>query len=280
MKIDLHIHTTASDGRLTPSEVVRRAAKLGVEVVAITDHDSVAGIEEALSEAQKYPQMMVIPGVEMGADVPKDEMHILGYFVDRHSSVFCEKLQMLRSSRSIRSQTMVSKLTDMGIILDWNHVVRIADGASIGRPHIAQAILEYGYVSVLQEAFDKYIGDSSPAYVERKKLSPIDTVELISRTGGLPVLAHPLETKNLDSVLDELKQAGLIGMEVFYKDYSAEDIQRLSRIAEEHNLVCCGGSDFHGFEIEGNEIGRCSVPRDTIDRLIALKRQIDQTSGI
>jgi len=279
MKIDLHVHTTASDGRLSPSEVVQRAIEQGVEVMAITDHDSVAGIEEALTEAGKYPNIMVIPGVEMGADVPKDEMHILGYFVDRTSPIFCEKLQKLRTSRATRSQLMVSKLEDMGIKLDWDRVVRIADGASIGRPHIAQAILECGYVSILQEAFDKYIGDNSPAYVEREKLSPIETVSLISHTGGLPVLAHPADTKNLDSVLGSLIPAGLIGMEVFYKDYDSATVRRLSTIAEKHGLVCCGGSDYHGFEIEENEIGRCAVPWDTVERLMELKRRLDQTSG-
>jgi predicted metal-dependent phosphoesterase TrpH len=280
MKIDLHIHTTASDGTLSPSEVVRKAAELGVQVIAITDHDSIAGIEEALMEASKYPDLMVIPGVEMGADVPKDERHILGYFVNPESLHFCEKLEMLRNSRANRSQLMVSKLEAMGIRLKWEDVIRIADGASIGRPHIAQAILEYGYVSVIQEAFDKYIGDTSPAYVEREKLSPVETVRLISSTGGLPVLAHPADTKNLDAVIEQLKPAGLIGMEVHYKDYDSITVKSLIRKAERHNLICCGGSDYHGFEIEENEIGRCGVPARTVNQLIELKNQRNQTSSL
>ena len=273
MKIDLHIHTTASDGRLSPSEVVRKAAGLGMKAIAITDHDSIGGIEEALAEARKFPKLLVIPGVEMGADVPRGEMHILGYFVDPYSAVFCQKLEVLRNSRANRAQRMVFLLAKLGVQLNWEHVLSIAAGASIGRPHIAQAILERGYISSLEEAFDKYIGDDSPAYVEREKLSPVETVELIAKTGGLPVLAHPAETENLDDTIRGLMQAGLIGMEVYYKDYSRTTVERLADAANRHGLVCCGGSDFHGFEDAGNEIGRCDVPWETIDRLIELQKQ-------
>ena len=254
MKIDLHIHTTASDGRLTPSEVIRRAAQLGVEVVAITDHDSVGGIEEALSEARKYPHMMVIPGIEMGADVPKDEMHILGYFVDRHSSVFCEKLRMLRSSRSIRSQTMVSRLADMGIILDWDRVVRIANGASIGRPHIAQAILEYGYVSVLQEAFDKYLVRCD---VSKYPLTLPEASELIHKAGGILVLAHGNEpggtslatvTRNLVTqarIIKENMLEYINGLECWHPGHDEATIKQYVGFSRENGLVVTGGSDCH-----------------------------------
>jgi len=276
MKIDLHIHTTASDGRLSPAEVVRRAVELRMHTIAITDHDSISGIEEALTEARRNPQLMLIPGVEMGADVPTGEMHILGYFVDPYSTRFCRTLEKLRNSRATRSRKMVDRLADMGCQLNWEHILSIASGASIGRPHVAQAMLERGYVAVLQEAFDKYIGDDSPAYVEREKLGPIQTVELISQTGGLPVLAHPAETENLDSVIEELKPAGLVGIEVFYKDYDEQTITRLVSAAEKHNLIPCGGSDYHGFEDDGNDIGRCDVPLETVERLIALQKERGQ----
>ncbi|MFO8101264.1 MAG: PHP domain-containing protein [Dehalococcoidia bacterium] len=273
MKVDLHIHTTASDGRLTPSEAVRRAVGLGLNVISITDHDSVGGIDEALAEARKFPDLTLIPGVEMGTDYPHGEMHILGYFVDHYSETFCRRLEMLRNSRTTRTQKMVSNLADMGIELNWEHVVRIAAGASIGRPHIAQAILERGYVTVLEEAFEKYIGDDSPAYVEREKLGPTETVELIMEAGGLSVLAHPARLENLDPVLAELKAAGLAGMEVYYKDYGPETVERLAETADRHGLIPCGGSDYHGFEEDGNEIGRSNVPAETVDRLIAAKRE-------
>ncbi|MBT4512951.1 MAG: PHP domain-containing protein [Chloroflexi bacterium] len=272
MKIDLHIHTTASDGRATPTEVVYRAAELEMKAIAITDHDSVEGIEEALAEARKFPKLLVIPGVELGADVPNGEMHILGYFVDHYSAEFCHKLEMLRSSRATRGQKMVSKLIKLGIHLNWEHVISISAGASIGRPHIAQAMLERGFISSLQEAFDKYIGDNGPCYVDREKLTPAECVELVAKTGGLPVLAHPAKTDDMDAVLPQLKQSGLIGMEVYYKNYPQKTQKRLLKIANKHGLVGCGGSDYHGFEDTSNNIGNCNVPQETIDRLIALQR--------
>jgi len=272
MKIDLHIHTTASDGRATPTEIVHRASELGMKAIAITDHDSVEGIEEALAEARKFPKLLVIPGVELGADVPHGERHILGYYVDHYSTEFCHKLEMLRYARATRGQKIVSKLNNYGVILNWDHVVNIADGASIGRPHIAQALLERGYIASLQEAFDKYIGDNGPCFVVREKFGVVETVELIAKTGGLPALAHPAETKKLNSVIEELKPAGLIGMEVYYKNYSKETRKRLMNLANKHGLVCCGGSDYHGFEDTGNEIGNCDVSQDTVDRLIALQK--------
>lgn len=277
LKVDLHIHTTASDGRLSPSEVVKRAAELGMKAIAITDHDTVNGIDEAMTEARKHAGLIVIPGVEMGADVPRGEMHVLGYFVDPYSGTLCRKLEMLRNSRAVRSKKIVVRLAEMGIQLNWEHVVSIAGGASIGRPHIAQAILERGYVTVIQEAFDRYIGDDSPAYVEREKLGPTETVELIAKTGGLPVLAHSAETENIDDVVQELKASGLVGLEVHYKDYDLETRERLAEVAKRYGLIQCGGSDYHGFEVEGNEIGRCDVPIETVNQLVALQRSRPRT---
>lgn len=273
MKIDLHIHTTASDGRLTPTEVVYWAAELGMKAIAITDHDSIEGIEEALSEARKFPKLLVIPGVELGADVAHGEMHILGYYVDHYSAEFCHKLEMLRNSRATRGQKMVSKLAEAGIRLNWEHVSSIAAGASIGRPHIAQAMLERGYISGLQEAFDKYIGEKGPCFVVREKLSPAETIALIANTGGLPVLAHPAETDDVTSIIPELKNSGLIGLEVYYQDYDKQTRERLLEIADLYGLVPCGGSDYHGFEDTENQIGKCDVPQSTINQLIALQRQ-------
>ncbi|MDY6911956.1 MAG: PHP domain-containing protein [Chloroflexota bacterium] len=277
MKIDLHIHTTGSDGRFTPIEIVNKAASLGMETIAITDHDSIEGIESALAEARKFPDLMVIPGVEMGATVAKGEMHILGYFVDHFSDDLRSSLEILRNSRTNRGKRMLSKLAEIGVHLNWGHVASIAADASIGRPHIAQALLERGFVSNMNEAFDKYIGSEGPAYVTREKMSPIETVSLIAKIGGLPVLAHPARTEDIDSTLSELRTAGLIGMEVYYKDYDQETKDRLKGIADKHGLICCGGSDYHGFEDAGNEIGRCDVPQETVDQLIALQKQ--RTTG-
>jgi predicted metal-dependent phosphoesterase TrpH len=273
MKTDLHIHTTASDGRLSPAEVVIRAAKLGMKTIAITDHDSVEGIDAALEESRKFSGLLVIPGVELGADVPQGETHILGYFVDHNSTEFHHRLEMLRSSRVMRGSKMVEKLADLGIQLDWERILSLAEGASIGRPHIAQAMLEQGYISDFHEAFEKYIGHGKPAYIEREKLSPIKSVELIVKAGGLPVLAHPAGIEGLELLILRLKQAGLVGMEVNYKDYPKETMAWLGNLANKHGLIPCGGSDYHGFDEAGNEIGRVDVPQESVDRLIALAKQ-------
>ncbi|MBM3132127.1 MAG: PHP domain-containing protein [Chloroflexi bacterium] len=273
MKIDLHIHSTASDGRATPAEVVRMAADLGMRAIAITDHDSVEGIEEALAEARRFPRLMVIPGVELGTDVPRGEMHILGYFIDHTSSELRHKLQTLRTSRSARGQQMVAKLVAHGVHLDWGKITLIAGGASIGRPHLAQAMMEQGYTFSVQEAFDKYIGDNGPCFVEREKFGPVESVELLAKAGGLAVLAHPAQMVNLDRVLSELMPVGLVGIEVFYKDYDRATTDRLRGVARKHGLVCCGGSDYHGFEDEGNRIGNCDVPPEAVERLVALRKQ-------
>lgn len=272
MRIDLHIHTTASDGLLSPAEVVVKAAELGLNAIAITDHDSVGGIESALEEARKFPKLLVIPGVEMGATVQHGEMHILGYFVDHQSEELRTTLQNLRESRANRVKKMLSKLDTSGIRLEWEQVVNLAAGASLGRPHVAQALLESGHISSINEAFDKYIGSGGPAFVKREKLSPSETVELITRTGGLAVLAHPARIADLDSTISELKQAGLIGIEVYYKDYDRETIARLKEAASRHRLIPCGGSDYHGFEEDGTNIGQCDVPRETLDQIMALAK--------
>ena len=180
MKNDLHIHTTASDGRLSPAEVVRRATELGMETIAITDHDSVDGIPLALAAAQAFPNLRVIPGIEINADVPPNEIHILGYFIDYTNSELSASLQWLCKSRWDRAVKMVAKLRALGIDIDWHRVQQLAQGASIGRPHIAQALLEKGFVSSIKDAFVKYIGRDGPAYVEHAKLTPAEAVKLIT----------------------------------------------------------------------------------------------------
>lgn len=275
MKIDLHVHTLASDGRLSPAEVVDKAAEFGVKTIAITDHDSVEGIEVALREALKFPELLVIPGVELSTNGSQGEIHMLGYYVDHHSAEFCRRLETLRSSRLARGSKMVGKLADLGIHLDWGHVLNLANGASIGRPHIAQAMLERGDISTFREAFEKYIGRNGPAYVGREKLSPTDSIELIVKARGLPVLAHPADIDELELMITHLKESGLVGMEVYYKGYQEETIEWLADMANKNGLIPCGGSDYHGFGEERDEIGRDDIPRESVDRLVALASQRD-----
>ena len=272
MKVDLHIHTTASDGRLSPEEVVRVAAEQGMSVIAITDHDSLAGIEPALLAAESLPSMRVIPGLEINTDIPNSEIHILGYFIDNQDKELNQALQRLRNAREARALKMISRLGELGIDITWNRVLELARGASVGRPHIAQAMLEGGYISSFREAFTKYIGRRGPAYVERERLSPQEAVKLVVNARGLPVLAHPADIDNVEELVVNLKRVGLVGLEAYYDGYDRKVIDRLVHLAVKHRLITSGGSDFHGFGVDNETpIGGVEVPFDCVERLMALK---------
>jgi predicted metal-dependent phosphoesterase TrpH len=271
MKADLHLHTTASDGMLEPQEVVDRASGLGLEVIAITDHDSVSGIPAALEQASNFPGLLVIPGVEINTDIARGEAHVLGYFISDEDADFNNALCELRESRYRRGQRMTAKLAEMGVEVDWARVLELARGGSIGRPHIAQAMLEQGYVSSLRQAFTDYIGRDGPAYIERKKLTPLEAVKLILKVDGLPVLAHPASIEHLESLVGKLKKAGLAGIEIYYTGYTPNTIARLQDLAKRYDLVATGGSDFHGLDNTiGADIGSVDLPRDCVDQLLSL----------
>ena len=273
-KIDLHIHSTASDGRLNPADIVRQAAERGLSVIAITDHDSVDGIAPALVAAKGSPGPKVIPSVEISTDTPKGEVHVLGYFIDYTNHELQVTLERFRHSRLNRAQGMITKLRNLGINIDWERVREIAGRGSIGRPHIAQAMLEKGYIASLKEAFTHYISRDGPAYVERGKMTPAEAVELILTANGLPVLAHPLTTNNLETMIVELKAAGLIGIEAYYDGYTADEISRLVSLADRYGLIATGGSDYHGLDASAETmIGGVDVPMESAEQLIALAKQ-------
>ncbi len=273
-KVDLHIHSSVSDGRLSPADIVHKAAELGLTIIAIADHDSVDGIAPALVAAQAFPRLKVIPCVEISTDVPNGEVHVLGYFIDYTDHKLEATLKRFRNSREQRAQGMITKLEALGIHIEWQRVQEIAGSGSIGRPHIAQAMLEKGYIALLKEAFTKYIGRGGPAYVEREKLTPVEAVELVLRASGLPVLAHPFTTDDPETMVIELKAAGLVGLEAYYNGYTAEEINELLSLANKYNLIATGGSDYHGLDT-GTEtmIGGADVPMESAKRLIALAEQ-------
>ena len=277
MKVDLHIHTTASDGRLTPEEVVQIMAKQGLSVIAITDHDSISGIKPALLAAESFPFLRVIPGLEINTDTPNGEVHILGYFIDYRNKELKQALERLRNSREARARKIVAKLGELGIDIAWHRVLELAGGGSVGRPHIAQAMFERGYIPSFQEAFIKYIGRQGPAYAERERLSPVEAVAMVVKAGGLPVLAHPADIDDLEELLVELKGAGLVGLEAYYDGYHWKLIDRLIHLAAKHGLITSGGSDFHGLG-GSNEtpLGGVDVPLDCAERLIALAERRSQ----
>jgi len=270
-KIDLHLHSTASDGRFSPEEIVRKSAEQGLTVIALADHDNVDGVAPALAAARALPGLKVIPGVEISTYVPRGEVHILGYFIDYTSEELRVRLERMCNSRRDRAQRMIAKLGDLGIHIEWERVQEIAGTGSIGRPHIAQAMLAKGYVDSVSQAFAKYLGRDGLAYVEGVKMIPVEVVGLILRANGLPVLAHPLTVDNLETVVTELKAAGLVGIEAYYKEYTAEEVAGLVGLADRNHLITTGGSDYHGLEVDTETmIGGAEVPIEAAERLIAL----------
>ncbi len=266
------MHTTASDGALTPPELVREAKARGLECIAVTDHDSTDGIEEAMAEGERVG-VHVIPGIEMSTDIPRAEVHILGYYLKYRDAEFQGILQQLRDGRRERAERIVGKLADMGVVIPWERVQEVAGQGSVGRPHIAQVMVETGYVSSMVEAFTNYIGRNAPAYVERYKLTPMEAVGLIRKVYGLPVLAHPGEVVSLDTLLPQLISAGLVGMECYYGDYSPEAVEGLLALADEHGLIPTGGTDFHrveGLDHGPHHPGDTWVPWESVRRLKAL----------
>lgn len=264
------MHTTASDGLFTPSDLVKLASERCLSIIAITDHDTVDGILPALEASNVYG-VGVIPGVEINTDVPGEEVHILGYFVNYKSTQLLKSLYELQHSREIRARQMVEKLGNLGLNIEWERVKQIAGESSIGRPHIAHALSEAGYVNSFDEAFEKYIGRNGPAYVEHKKMTPSQVIELILSNGGVPVLAHPDNISNLENLLGLLVKSGLKGLEVYYDSYSESSIQRLIQLAKKYDLITTGGTDYHGFkDKQETMIGTIGPDESTIGKLIDL----------
>jgi predicted metal-dependent phosphoesterase TrpH len=270
-RIDLHLHSTASDGTLTPTELVHLALDKGIQVIALTDHDTTQGIQEAL-DAARGTGLTVIPGVEVSTDVPgPHELHILGYHIDHYHVRLQQHLASLHRSRLDRARRMLDRLAQAGCPLAWDDVTSMSSGGVIGRPHIAQALVDARYVDSVESAFRLYIGRGAPAYVERLKLIPEDIIEVILDAGGVPVLAHP--SRVIEHV-PALARAGLLGIEVYYTSYLEPEQRFLASLARKHNLIATGGSDFHGPGItEAADIGIVDVPYSAVEQLAARARR-------
>ena len=262
--VDLHVHTSASDGRYSPTEVVRQAVRAGLSAIAITDHDTLGGIAEALAAA-RGTWLEVIPGVEISTDGPSTEVHILGYFVDQDNATLNRWLHDFQDSRLERARRILARLSRLGLPVNLGRVEEMANGGSVGRPHIAGAMVERGYVSSVHEAFDRYIGRNRPAYVPRLKVTPAEAIELVRGARGVPVLAHPRLIREL---VPGLAAHGLEGIEAYYVGYSHEDTDELIALARQHGLITTGGSDFHGEDIKPeSRLGGVAVPAQTLDSL-------------
>jgi len=265
MRIDLHTHTTASDGLLPPDRLVALAKDAGVAILGVADHDTTDALDAAVA-AGALLGVEVIPAVEINTDVEALEVHVLGYFIDHHQRWFQEFLRRLRDGRVNRAAKMVEKLNALGIPVRFERVREIAGGA-VGRPHVARALIEAGAVKTTEEAFARYIGRSGPAYVERMKITPEEAVQVILRAGGIPVLAHP-GWGTLDGLIPSLVDAGMEGLEAYYPDHTPAMVTHFLELAARHHLLVTGGSDFHGGDLAtGVGIGSQYVPLEVVERL-------------
>lgn len=265
-KADLHVHTTASDGTMTPTWVVEMAANIGLGAVGIADHDTMGGIKEAL-DAGRRRNIILVPGVEINTDFGKHELHILGYFIDPDSSYLHDKLDYLRSERMTRGIRIVERLNQIGLKISMDRVKEIADGAVIGRPHIGRAIVEAGYTGSLNSAFGKYLVQGTPGFIDRYKLTPIDAIQIVKASGGVAVMAHPAKTHD-DEIIPELVKAGLQGLEAYHTDHTSQQRRRYIKMAKKYDLLVTGGSDFHGPDnMKDIEIGNAVCDLSVVQQL-------------
>jgi hypothetical protein len=257
--VDLHLHTTASDGVMSPSEIVRYAKAKGLQAIAITDHDTIEGLEEGLSEGEKIG-FEVIPGVEISAEHSPGSMHLLGFFIDNHHPFLNERLEYLQKARTERNPKIVEKLNRLGIKITYEEVLKASGGGQVGRPHFAQVLLEKKYVKNFQDAFDRFLKKGAPAYVDKFRFTAKEALHFINGAKGVGVLAHP-NTLNMDGYSEledlvlQLTEEGIKGIEVYYPEHSALKVAQYKTLAQRYGLLMTGGTDYHGIEKSGLDIG-------------------------
>lgn len=285
--IDLHTHTCKSDGSYTPTELVDYAIEKNLAAIAITDHDSIDGLDEAVAHAaalkeRGLPSVEVIPGIEFSTKYGKQDVHIVGLYISYDRESFRKALDNFVNSRTGRNIKMCENLRSAGLDITYEKLLAMYPGAVITRAHYASYLLEQGYVKSRQDAFAKYLGDHTKYFVPREKVTPSQAVELILRAGGVPVLAHPplyhMGSSRLEALVSSLKADGLMGIEVFYSTYSNQDVRDMQRLADQYDLLVSGGSDFHGANKPGLDLGcgygRLYVPEDALFKIkAALTRQ-------
>lgn len=259
MTIDLHTHSTRSDGTFTPAALVREARAAGLTHMALTDHDTVEGVPEAREEARRQG-IAFLSGLEISAEYQPGTMHILGYGFDETSAALLERLTSVQRWRDERNPKIVEKLNHLGVVLTLPEVEAVSGGGLVGRPHFAKVLMDKGYVKTRQEAFDRYLAKGGPAYVDKARLSPEESIALIRAAGGVAVLAHPLQLQAADeealqAVVQTLVKAGLQGLECHYRNHTPEDTRRFLALAKSNGLLVTGGSDFHGTNRPGIRLG-------------------------
>lgn len=263
-RADLHTHTTYSDGALSPYDLVKKAKSVGLNIISITDHDTVGGLDEAIEIGREF-DVEVIPGVELSASLKDMEVHILGYFFDYKNKILLDALAVFRQERLKRAERIVDKLNRMNIPLKMESVLANSSGGAVGRPHIATALVNEGHAESYKQAFSKFIGDGKPAFEKKTEFSPVETVRLIAEAGGLSFLAHPGRWME-DTLLFELIKSGLDGIEVVHPSHSHEFVDYYRGIVNEYCLLECGGSDFHGgMKGDDNLLGQFGIPISAVD---------------
>ena len=256
--IDLHCHSTYSDGSLPPEQLVEEAVKIGLTALALTDHDTTAGVPRFLAAGAGKP-IRLVPGVELSVDCSSGVMHMLGYWMDIANPELVRQMEWIRDGRTMRNRTMLEKLNALGFAMTWEEVAAFAGEDVVGRPHFAQVLLQKGYAKDKNEAFDKWLGDGKPGYADRPRLTAEVAVALIRQAGGVAVLAHPYTLRvgkeAMAALLAELAGVGLAGVECYYSEHSADLIKDYLAMAKKANLVPTGGSDFHGEVSPGIKLG-------------------------
>ncbi|MBE5947445.1 MAG: PHP domain-containing protein [Lachnospiraceae bacterium] len=279
--VDLHVHSNESDGTVAPADLVKEAKMIGLSAFALTDHDTTAGLDEAIA-CGKTEGVEVVPGIELSTSHLGKDIHVLGYYIDYYNEEFQERLKEFRDSRDMRNEEMFKRLRECGFEkITTEALLEAFDNPVITRAHVAKFMLDCGYVKSREEVFQRYIGDNCPCYVERKKISPSQAVKLILEFGGIPVMAHPLLYKfgaeTLDALVASLKADGLMGMEVIYSTYNSREQRKLKDLAKKYDLVVTGGSDYHGTNKKdiklGVGMGNLFVPVDCLDNIKKLKNK-------
>ncbi|MDD4558220.1 MAG: PHP domain-containing protein [bacterium] len=241
---DLHLHSSASDGLLSPSELVEKVRGVGLRAMSLTDHDTTDGLKEAQQSAEKQGIIM-ISGIELSTVMESKEAHFLGYNFRLENKEFQRELQLFRFSREKRLTAMIGKLNRLGIVISRERICKLAGAGAMGRPHLARAMVEAGYADNVADAFDRYLGRGKPAYVERYRLAPAHAVELIRNSGGMAVMAHP-GLADMDEYIPAFIKAGLQGLEAFHPAHTPEQVKRYIDTSERYGLIVTGGSDWHG----------------------------------
>lgn len=277
--IDLHVHSNRSDGTYSPSELVDYAIQKGLTAFALTDHDTIEGIEEAVSYARSLPAGTaipeIIPGIELSTEYQGRDIHIIGLFINYQDEAFNRYLNHFIASRHNHNKKMCSLLSQDGIPVSYDKLLAEFPDAVITRAHFAKYLYKHGYVKSLKEAFERYIGDNCPYYIPREKVTPVQAIELIIQAGGIPILAHPIlygmGQSGLEALVAELKAAGLAGIEAVYSTYTPADERRIRLLADKYRLLISGGSDFHGENKPSLDLasgyGHLSIPDQILDEL-------------